>query len=437
MSQPSNNIGTNQSGATLNGLFKQVYAKNVVSAAPSFAILQKAIPFQKSKLLGDKYHIPVVLTLEQGFTYSNAQGAAYTLNSAVAMQMQDAQVSGAELTLQSGISYGAVSRAQSAGPEAVEGAVGLLFEQMKESYAKRIEIAMLYGSSVTGLGVISATSGSGTTRTYTILSSTYGDGIWSGLENSQLDVYYNTGTTGSQLNTNAAVIITAVNIVNQTVSVSGNSSDLTAIDAQVGSTAGTSATFYFYQAYGNEMSGVDVILLNTGTLFNINASTYNLWQANTYSCGSAQLTMGKVLAGLAVPCARGLMEDVTLFVNPTSFANLISDLSAQRRYDGTWSKTKLQNGSEGVEFYGQNGKIEVVSHAMIKRGEAFALPLDLILRVGSTDFTMRGEMIGGEETYLFQNPTGNAWTCRAYSDQAIVAELPAHCVKFTNIVPTT
>ena len=115
MSQPSNNIGTNQSGATLNGLFKQVYAKNVVSAAPSFAILQKAIPFQKSKLLGDKYHIPVVLTLEQGFTYSNAQGAAYTLNSAVAMQMQDAQVSGAELTLQSGISYGAVSRAQARG----------------------------------------------------------------------------------------------------------------------------------------------------------------------------------------------------------------------------------------------------------------------------------------------------------------------------------
>lgn len=353
------------------------------------------------------------------------------------MQLQDAQVQGSELTLQSGISYGAVSRAQSAGPEAVEGAVGLLFEQMKESFAARIEIAMLYGQSQTGLGVISATSGSGTTRTYTILSSTYGDGMWSGLENAQLDCYYDTGSSAVQLNSNAAVVITKVNVVNQTVSVSGNSSDLTAIDAQVGSTTGTSATFYFYQAYGNEMVGLDTIMLNTGSLFNINASTYNLWAANTYSCSSAQLTMGKVLEGLAVPCARGLMSDVTLFVNPTSYANLLSDLAAQRRFDGTWSKAKLANGTEGIEFYHGQGKIEVISHAMIKRGEAFCGPVDLITRVGSTDFTMRGEMIGGEETYLFQSTTSNAWTCRGYADQAIIIELPAHWVKFTNITPTT
>jgi hypothetical protein len=51
-------------GATLNGLFKQVYNKEVVTAIPDFAILQKAVPFSKSQMLGDKFHIPVVLSDE-------------------------------------------------------------------------------------------------------------------------------------------------------------------------------------------------------------------------------------------------------------------------------------------------------------------------------------------------------------------------------------
>jgi hypothetical protein len=308
---------------------------------------------------------------------------------------------------------------------------------MKASASKRVEIELIYGASVSGLGLISATSGSGTSRVYTISGPTWAPGIWAGMENAQLDAYYNTGTTGVQLNTNAAIVITAVSVANKTISVSGNSTDLTALDAQVGSTVGTNATFYFYGAYGNEMSGLDVILSNTGSLFNISASTYNLWQANSYPCGSAQLTMGKVLSGLALAVGRGLMEDVALFVAPDSFANLVADLSAQRRYDGSYKSKKAENGFETIEFYGQNGMIELIPHAMFKSGDAMAIPLDLIQRVGSTDVSFRGEMVGGEMEYLFQNTSTNGWTCRAYTDQAIFIEVPAQCVKFTGIVPTT
>lgn len=432
MSQPSINTGTNQSGASLQGLFKQVYSKEVKTSIPKFSILQKLIPFSSAKILGDFYNLPIVLADEHGFTYSSAQGANYSLNSAISMQLLNAKVQGSELTLQSGIAYGAVSRAQSAGDQAVEGAVGLLIERMKASASRRIEIELLYGASPTGLGVISATSGSSTTRTYTISAATYGAGLWSGMENAQLDVYTAAGT---QLNTLAAVVITAVNVIAKTVSVSGNATDLSAIDTSLG--ASGVPTFYFYGAFGNEMIGIDSILLNTGTQFGISATTYNLWQANVYDCLSAQLTMSKLLSGLSTAVARGLMEDVVVLVAPDSFANLVSDLSAQRRYDDSYKSKKAENGFESIQFVGQSGVIEIVPHPMVKSGEAFAFPIDVVQRVGSTDIDFRGQMEGGEMEYLLQSPTSNSWICRAYTDQAILIESPAMCVKFKNIVPTS
>lgn len=437
MAQPSSNIGTNQSGSTLPGLFKQVYSPEVRDAIPQFAILQARVPFSKAQLLGDKYHLPVVLSDEHGFTYGGNTAANYTLNAGIAMQLQDAQIASAEITLQSGISYGAVSRAQNKGEQAIESSVRLLIERMKASSAKRVELSLLYGESVNGLGIISATSGSGTSRTYTISGPTWSAGTFAGFENAQFDVFQNTGTTPVKLNTNAAVVISTVSVAAKTISVTGNSTDLTAIDAQVGTTSGTSATLYFFGAQGNEMSGIDVIMTNTGSLFNISASTYNLWQANLYDCQSSQFTMGKVLSGLALAVGRGLMEDVGLLLNPDSFANLVSDLASQRRFDGSYKSGKGVNGVETIEFHGQNGLIELIPHAMVKSGDAFAMPLDMVKRVGSTDVSFRGEMVGGEMEYLFQNTSTNGWTCRAYTDQAVFIETPAHCVKFTNIVPTT
>lgn len=429
MSQPSINTGTNQSGATLQGLFKQVYAKSVKDAIPNFSIIQKRIPFSKAELLGDKYHLPVVLADEHGFTYSNAQGANYNLNSAIAMQMEDAQVSGSELTLQSGLSYGAVKRASAKGDVAVESAVRLLIERMKASASKRVEIELLYGASPTGIGSIASGTGSGTSRVYTISAATFASGVWSGMENANLDVV----SSSAVVNTNAPLVISAVDVTAKTVSVTGNATDLTAIDAAI---AG-GASFFFYGAFGNEMTGLEAILLNTGSLFNINAASFNLWKANQYDCSSAALTMSKVLSGLSQAVARGLMDDVALFVAPDSFANLVNDLAAQRRFDGTYKSKKAENGFETITFYGQSGMIEIIPHAMLKSSQAMAIPLDAVQRVGSCDVEFRGETNGGETEYLFQNPTTNGWICRAYTDQAIFIESPAHCVLYKNITPSS
>lgn len=431
MSQTSANTA-----ATLNGLFRQVYAKEVRSLIPDFAILQKRLPFSKAVMLGDKYHLPVVVSDEHGFTYGGSTAANYTLNAAVSMQLQDAQVPGSELTLQSGISYGAVSRAQQKGETAVEQAVRLLMERMKSSASKRVEIQLLYGASVSGIGLVSAISGTSTSRVLTISSATWASGIWAGMENCGLDAWYNTGTTPVQITANAQAIVTKVDVANKQITISGNSTDLTLFDSHAAGVLGTDGTLFFYGAQSNEMTGIDAIITNTGTLFNISATTYNLWQAQTYDCQTAEFSMGKILSGLATAVGRGLLEDVAILLNPDSYANIMSDLAAQRKFDGSYSKKKAENGSESVVFYGQNGMIELVPHPMIKSGEAFGLPLDVIQRVGSTDVSFRGEGPAGEEQYLFQNNTTNGWTCRAYTDQAILIEQPAFCVKFKNISPS-
>jgi hypothetical protein len=440
MSQSAVNVGMN-TGGTLNGLFRQKYSKEVKSLIPDFGILQKRIPFSQAELLGDFYHLPVVVADEHGFTYGGSTAANYTLNASIAMQLQDAQVAGYEVTLTSEASYGAVSRSMKKGDTAVEKLVDLLMERMKSSTAKRIEIAMLYGQSPTGIGQISAQSGSSTTRTYTISTASFAAGIWAGMENCQLDILTLGSFASGPLNTNAAVVVTGVNVGANQISVSGNSTDLTAIDSAI---AGAGAVIFFYGAAGQlasqnvskEMAGIDFILLNTGTLFNINATTYNLWQSQSYDCKSAELSMGKVLSGLALPVARGLLQDVQLLCAPQTWANLNSDLGGQRMFDESYDSKKGEKGNNSIVYHGQNGKIEIISHPMVKQGEAFALPLDIVQRVGSTDVAFRGEGPLGQEDYFFQNTSTNGWTIRCYTDQAIMIEAPAWCVKFINIVNT-
>lgn len=431
----ASNVGMN-TGGTLNGLFRQKYSKQVKNLIPDFGILQKRVPFSQAEMIGDFYHVPVVVADEHGFTYGGTTAANYTLNASIAMQLQDAQVTGSELTLTSEASYGAVSRSAKKGDTAVEKLVDLLMERMKASTAKRVEIEMIYGQSLTGIGQIASQTGSSTSRAYVISNATFAAGIWAGMENCQLDVYQTGAFSSGAINTNAPLIVTSVAVGTRTINVSGNATDLTNIDAQIS----TGANFFFYGAgatasvNGMEMVGIDYILTNTGNLFNISASTYNLWQAQSYPCGSAELSMAKLLAAIALPVGRGLLSDVQVLVAPDSWANLNSDLGGQRMFDESYDSKKGEKGSSSIMYYGQNGKIEIISHPMIKRGEAFALPLDLIQRVGSADVSFRGEGPLGQEDYFFQNTSTNGWTIRCYTDQAIMIEAPAHCVKLTGIV---
>lgn len=406
----------------LDGLFKEVYADRIENLIPESAKLINDVKFVEAQKIGDSYHQPVILSGEQGVTYAGPTAGAFTLNTSIAMTMKDASVQGYQMLLRSQISYDAASRAVKEGAKSFKNGTGLLVMNMSESLNKRLEVSMWYGQ--TGFAQVNASANVDSTHTVmTVQTGHFASGIFSGLEGAKFDAYDST----TKKNTNAVLVIDSVDLDNKTITVSGNSTDIAALDTFLAS--GT-CQLHFETAYGNEMPGVDKIITNTGTLFGISAATYGLWKGNTHSAGSGALTLVKVLSAVSKAVQRGLDENVKLYVNPTTWANLNSDEAALRRYNS--GDREAMRAHESIVYHSQNGLIEVVPHNIIKEGEAFIMSPNRWKRVGSTDVTFNNPGKGGE---FFRELTDAAgFELRAYLDQAIFTECPARSVKITNIV---
>lgn len=408
---------------TLTGLFKDVYEDKIVNLVPESSVLQKRVKFvENDKREGRLLHQPVLLSLPTGMTFGVG---AVALNSPVASTMGDAQIAGAGMTLADRITYDVAAKAASGGVRAFVEATELIVDALTQSMSKFIEIELMWGSSSHGtLGESTVHTGAATTATVTIDLAEWSAGIWSGMENINVDMY----NAGVLVNTLAPLVVTAVNVTGRIITMTGAAADITAINGL----NGTALQIFPYLAYGQEMQGFYNILANTGTLFNINAATYALWQSNVYSVAGTALNFGKVQSGISLATARGLMEDVTIFVNPRTYSNLITSQAGARRYDSSYKKSELENGTESLCFYGPNGKIEIVGHIFMKEGYAFALPLKRCQRTGATDLTFTLPGMPGE--FFLQLPGFTAYELRCYTLQAAFLNSPAKAVLFTAIV---
>ena len=403
----------------LNGLFKQAYADKLQNLVPEQNIIMKKVPFRAAaRLLGDQYNQPVVLRREHGFTYAGPNAGAFNLNPAISMKTQNALVPGWQLVERSSIDYESVYKSDNV--NSFRNAVDLVMENAMESFNYRLEAGMLYGQSSSGLGDFTTTTGlTSTTINITFTATGWAVGIWAEAEGAQIDVF-----SGSEVkaNTTGAMTVTAVNVTTRTVTLSGAAADVTNIDAL------TAGYVRFFGASGAEAVGIDKILTNTGTLFNIDASTYNLWKSNFLT--SIPKTLAGLLSAVAVAQGRGLNEDVDVLVSPDVWNVLVSNEAALRMYDSSFSSAKLENGTKSITFYSQNGKLTIHSHTYVKAGEFFMLPLGRVTRIGASDttFNIPGTMDGK----VFRQLSDQAgFEFRLYSNQALLIETPAKCVKGT------
>jgi hypothetical protein len=415
----------------LTGLFKEAYGDDLINLIPEAAKIQKAVPFiEKSKEEGNFYNQPVVVQQEHGFSYGTTSDGAFALGGSQAMATQNAKVQGSQVVLQSQMSYEAAAKAAGGGKKGFRDATELLFENMAESFRKRVEMMLLYGNSDNGIGLVASSSNvSGTNTRLTIVLSEWAAGIWAGGKGMKLDAYQSNGTT--LINSNATLVVSQVDLDNRYVYVDGNSSDITALDSYIGSNPNVTK-IYFFGARTKEATGIDKIITNTGTLFNISAATYtDLWKGVSYSAGSGVLTFGKVIRGIANAVSRGLDEKVTAYVNPLTWANMNDNLAALRRFADRQGG-KFVQGAEAIEYYGPSGVIAIEPHLYVKQGEAFAFPLKRMVRPGAVDMTYKIPGMGEQLFVLMQNNAG--FEVRAYTDQAAFCETPARMIKFTNIV---
>ena len=286
---------------------------------------------------------------------------------------------------------------------------------MTSSFTKRLEILHFYGSA--SIGVVSAIA----SHVITLTTASWASGIWAGAEGLTLDSF--TAVTGGSAH-DAGLVVTAVDLVARTVTVTGDSATV------------ANDYLFFASQRGNEMNGIDAIVTNTGTLYNISAASYALWKGNSYSAGSAKLTFKKIQQAVALGVAKGLDGKVSVFCSPATYADLNTDLSALRRADDSYKSGKGSNGYESIEFFGVNGPIEIVPSIYVKEGEAFCVPLDKLKRLGSTDVTMR--MPGqSEDQLVLQLPSNAGYEMRLFTDQNLFCERPAHLCKITGIVNDT
>jgi len=432
MAQVVGEVSTTQ----FSGWFKEIYVdKGVVDLIPNATPIQKEVPFSESSLrLGNKFHQPVVVAEESGFTYAAPNSGAFAINTPVAMATQDAQVDGYQLLLASRMDYETAARASSS-KAAFGDSTGLQVNNMLASARRRLEMLMLYGQ--TGLGKTTSVSSANVdsvTETCAVTAATFGPLIWSGRKGAKIIFYDGTTPVAS----GNSFTVKAVSIANKTITVTGASGDITSLNTAVTNAAKNLDIYWAGAVSGTgtltfaEPPGIDKIVTNTtGTMFNIDCSQYDLFAGNTYDCLNGSLTLQKIVKAASLAVGRGLDEDVTVYVNPDTWTNLSTDQAALRKYNAAGGTA--ENGFEAIKFYHMNVTIAIQGHGMVKGGEAFMLPMKHVRRVGAQDVSFQIPGKSSEQIFL-ELPSNAGYEYRVYSHQAIFIETPAKCVKLVNIV---
>jgi hypothetical protein len=412
MSQTANTFSTPDGlKGNLNGLFKETYADKLQELIPDGVKLLNKIKFMpKQKQPGNLFHQPVVLGMEHGITFASSDDDAFNLLPPIAGQIKDAQVRGNPVVLRSVLGYSAASRAAQGGAQAFMDATKFLVGNMMRSMAKKLEIEMLYGQ----MGYATVASASGTA--ITITTAEWAPGIWAGSTGMPLEIRDSTGAT--------------VRGQGQVKSVDMDGRVITLETAIPGLVSGD--VIWHKGAYGNEFAGVHKILTQaTGTLFNIDVSQYELFRGNQYPSGGA-LSFTKLNQAAARAVEKGLDGKLLALVNVRAWANILSDQAALRRYDSSYSDSKVEQGAKSILFHSQNGEIEIEPSIYVKEGYAYLMSMDEWMRVGSADMTFKRPAYEGEFFREAENAAG--YELRLWSDQALFCYAPGRSVIITGVV---
>lgn len=267
------------------------------------------------------------------------------------------------------------SRAAQGGAKAFEDATKFLVANMLRSMAKKLEIEMLYGQM--GYGTVASVSGT----TITVTTAEWAPGIWAGAEKMPIEVRDSTGATSR-----GVASVKSVDMDARTLTMESAISGIVSGDV-----------IWHRGAYGNEFAGIHrIITISSGTLFGINVGDFNLFKGNSYSAGSAALSFNKIQSAAAKAVEKGLDSKLLCLINPRTWANLMNDQAALRKYDASYSPVKMDNGSRSLLFYSQNGDIEIEPSIYVKEGYSYLLDMDNFSRVGSTDMTFKRPGQGDE-----------------------------------------
>lgn len=420
--------------ATLVGNFRERYAPNVKFLYQQAAPMVKLIGFEKGVAIGNKYHQPVDLALEHGFSAAAPgvlpTGATYI--PPTPGQSGDAQVDAFQIHGRASVTYSAIARSQAEAAAYLD-SVKFVIKRLTLGAAKRAEWTILNGQE--GWGNVNGTNpGSAASRIVTISDATWASGSFIGAKNMPLDLYSdNSGVpSSSRISTGRSftqdpITITSVNYQTKTVTLAcPNATDQSLA-------IGTAWLFPESHSILTEMPGLGKITSNAAVLFNIDASLNDLWAGNQLAIG-ATLSFAKVLEahGLMAPFFPQAMNNETLsLVPPKGYEVLNGDQAALREFNV--DKTTAENGFEGLRFRSQVGMNTIQAHAMVRDSRFHICVAKELKRIGSqdTEFIQRGKSNG--EELILESATSPASEMRTLLELALFSEAPRHTFLGTSL----
>lgn len=412
----------NTAYSQMAALFKEVYGEKVVDLTPANVKLTKMLNFSKAEALGSQFVQAVELSNEHGITFA-ASGEDPTLEQPTGTKSEPAKVDGAQIFARARVKYEDLAKASKGGAKAFAAATATVVRRLVKSAGKALEISILHGRRGRGTIDTGGISGSGTSRDIVISEYSWAAGIWAGAKGKKLDAYA-ANYTGSAINTNAAIVVSAVNMETRTISVTGNGTDLSAL----------SAGMHFFQRTGSpttEMAGIDAIVRNTGSLFGVDAAQYELWKGHTVA-NVGRITMNAVLDGVRRAVELGLEEETICIVSPKAFQVLNDEVAALRVYDSSYSTKEGKNGVEEIRYHGQSGACTIIPHLYQKNGMAHIIAPSEWKRIGAMDLGFMNYS-GEQAQMLWDVPDSGNKEMRCYFNGAVFSEAPAHAVVLDNL----
>lgn len=406
-------MATTNTVATMLGNFKNIYKGPFIDKLPASSKVMREMKMGDAQILGDYLAVPVELQFEHGITYAAPRTGPTTLLASNAAQSEQALVEGYQIFGRARVDYEAMAKASSAGEKAFLAATRLIVKRLTSSGGKRAEMSLLHGRR--GWGTISNVAGSGTTRTWTISDATWIPAAWAGSKNMTLDVFA-ANYTGTKVNSNAAVTITGVDFSAKTLAVSGNATDLTNIIAGMHLFPETASPT-------NEMPGIDyTIRLQSGTLWNISATTYEMWRGNVVS-SSGSPGFAKIIEGVQRSAELGLEDNTVAIVAPAYFTRLTEDFASLQKFDYSYNAKKGDQGIEEIVFHGQTGVTRIMPHMFAKPGQVLIVCMDEWRRVGAADLDFK---FPNNSDPFFPVENVGAHELRIYGSFAPFCEAPSH-----------
>jgi len=471
----------------LNGLFKEIYADNLENLLPKGLKLQKDLAWiEKSKSPGGTYHQPVLLRHEHGFTYAAASSGAFPLSKAVPGKTDDTTILGTQMMLRSQIDYEVAARASSAGKRTFRRALDIVVENMFASTRKRMECDYFYGQRpLVEIKSVTAHATSGKDYVQATQRS-WAPGLWAGMEGVKLDIFEDKfkDTAADAVNVTLSGTGAQDNIiVNQRQTVPNDSAfldtdaGLLSIDVQnrkieidTGTIGGgavhaldqSSAWISYHGTWGADTNpavsapsvfkGMKAIMeplhATTGvaeaaTLFGLSPSANSLWQGNvvrvtdddgaTAMVVQNQLKFANIANQIAVASAKGLDENLVLYLNPLVWTDLIlqENESNNIRWENNVGGKGYDLGADDVRFHTANGVVNIKPSNYVKIGDGFMFAPKLWKRIGATDLTFRLPDRGDE--FFLHLPENAGYELRNYVSHALFTKAPAKSILLTDI----